>query len=71
MLFLEKLQGTVTYIRPQIRKKGIFDTDPAADVDSRVVEVKIRLNSASSKKVARLTNSKVIVAIASIKKSKL
>ena len=62
--FSGELQGTVTYIRPQIRKKDIFDTDPAADVDSRVVEVKIRLNSASSKKVALLTNSKVIVAIA-------
>ena len=62
--FSGKLQGRVTYIRPQIRKKDIFDTDPAADVDSRVVEVKIRLNSASSKRVARLTNSKVVVAIA-------
>ena len=62
--FSGELQGTVTFIRPQIRKKDIFDTDPAADVDSRVVEVKIRLNLASSKKVARLTNSKVIVAIA-------
>lgn len=62
--FSGKLKGTVTYIRPQIRQKNIFDTDPAADVDSRVVEVKIRLNLASSKKVARLTNSKVVVAIA-------
>lgn len=62
--FSEQLQGTVTHIRPQIRKKDIFDTDPTADVDSRVVEVKIRLNSASSRKVARLTNSKVVVAIA-------
>ena len=26
--FANRLQGTVTYIRPQIRKKGIFDTDP-------------------------------------------
>ena len=63
--FSGELQGRVTYIRPQIRKQDIFDTDPAANVDSRVVEVKIRLNSASSKKVARLTNSKVIVEIAS------
>lgn len=62
--FPGQLQGTVTHIRPQIRKKNIFDTDPAADLDSRVVEVKIRLNLASSKKVARLTNSKVVVAIA-------
>ena len=33
--FSGELQGRVTYIRPQIRKKDIFDTDPAADIDSR------------------------------------
>lgn len=61
--FTEKLTGTVSKILPQIGKKDVLDTDPAADVDSRVVEVKITLEPEDSKKVANLTNSKVIVKI--------
>ena len=65
--FPGELQGTVTHIRPQIRQQDIFDTDPAADIDTRIIEVKITLDSASSQKVAQLTNSKVIVKIQSNK----
>lgn len=61
--FEEKLQGNVSQIGLQIGKKDILDTDPAADVDARVVEVDIRLRPEDSKKVAGLTNSKVIVEI--------
>ncbi len=61
--FTDEIQGKVTHIRPQIRKQDVLDTDPAADVDTRIVEVKIRLDSKSSKKVAQLTNSKVVVKI--------
>jgi HlyD family secretion protein len=61
--FTDEIQGKVTHIRPQIRKKDVLDTDPAADVDTRIVEVKIRLNPTSSKKVVQLTNSKVVVKI--------
>jgi HlyD family secretion protein len=63
--FADELQGTVTYIRPQIRQQDIFDTDPAADIDTRIIEVKIALDSSSSQKVAQFTNSKVIVKIQS------
>jgi HlyD family secretion protein len=59
-----KLEGTVTEIGRQIRKKDVLDADPVADVDSRVVEVKIRLDPANSKQVADLTNLKVEVNIA-------
>jgi HlyD family secretion protein len=59
-----KLEGTVTEIGRQIRKKDVLDADPVADVDSRVVEVKIRIDPANSRKVADLTNLKVEVNIA-------
>lgn len=58
-----EIQGTVSQIGLQIGKKDVLSTDPAADVDARVVEVKIRLNPADSDRVAGLTNSKVIVKI--------
>lgn len=61
--FTEKLQGTVDEIGLQIGKKDVLGTDPVADVDARVVEVKIRLNPADSKQVTDLTNLKVKVVI--------
>ena len=62
--FSEELQGTVDEIGLQIRKKDVLSTDPVADVDARVVEVKIRLDAAATAKVAGLTNSQVKVVIA-------
>ncbi|MBD2343314.1 ABC exporter membrane fusion protein [Anabaena subtropica] len=59
-----QLTGTVEEIGLLIAKKDVLNTDPAADIDARVVEVKIRLNPESSKRVTGLTNSKVKVAIA-------
>jgi hypothetical protein len=47
----------------QVRKKDVLNTDPVADIDSRVVEVKIRLDDSATQKVAGLTNSQVKVAI--------
>ncbi|UKO99004.1 ABC exporter membrane fusion protein [Nostoc sp. UHCC 0870] len=61
--FREKLEGTVDDIGLLIAKKDVLSTDPAADIDSRVVEVKIRLTPESSQKVEGLTNSKVRVAM--------
>jgi HlyD family secretion protein len=59
-----KFKGTVTQVGKQIRKKDILNADPVADVDSRVVEVKIRLDPVYSKQVTNLTNLKVEVNIA-------
>ncbi len=61
--FPEELQGTVQEIGLQIGKKEIFSTDPVVDVDARVVEVKIRLDSGYSQIVAGLTNLQVMVII--------
>jgi HlyD family secretion protein len=58
-----ELTGTVEQIGLLIGKKDVLNTDPAADIDSRVVEVKIRLTPEASQRVAGLTNSKVRVAI--------
>lgn len=58
-----ELQGIVDEVGLEVAKKDVLNTDPAADVDARVVEVKIRLNRADSQKVAGLTNLKVKVAI--------
>ncbi|HAC62211.1 MAG TPA: HlyD family secretion protein [Cyanothece sp. UBA12306] len=61
--FPGELEGTVQEIGLQIGKKDTLDTDPAANVDVRVIEVKILLDRASSKKVSGLTYAKVITKI--------
>jgi HlyD family secretion protein len=61
--FSGELKGTVIEVGRLIGKQNIIDSDPSADVDARVVEVKINLDSQSSRKVAGLTNAKVVVAI--------
>ena len=61
--FPGKLQGTVDEIGLAIGKKDILGTDPVADVDSRVVEVKIRLDPTDNRKVSHLTNLQVKVVI--------
>lgn len=60
---IDKLQGTVEEIGWKIGTKNALGTDPVADVDARVVEVKIRLNPEASKQVAGLTNLQVNVVI--------
>ena len=61
--FTEPIKGTVMEIGYKVGKKDVLSTDPAADVDVRVVEVKIRLTPEDSQKVGRLTNSKVTAEI--------
>jgi HlyD family secretion protein len=61
--FAGGLQGNVIEKGWKIAKKDVLDTDPASDVDARVVEVRIQLNSEDSKKVAGLTNLQVDVKI--------
>lgn len=55
------LAGTVEHVGLQIRKNDVLNTDPVQDTDTRVVEVKVRLNN--SQAVAKLTNLKVLVNI--------
>lgn len=61
--FARQLQGTVSQIGLKIGKNDVLNTDPAADVDTRVVEVKILLDPEDSKVVSGLTYSKVTVKI--------
>ncbi|MBO3462736.1 ABC exporter membrane fusion protein [Aetokthonos hydrillicola Thurmond2011] len=56
---LGDLKGTVDEIGLQIGTKNALGTDPVADADARVVEVKIRLDPQASQKVAALTNLQV------------
>ncbi len=57
------LQGTVDEIGLQIGKKDALGTDPVADADARVVEVKIKLNPEASQRVSGLTNLQIKVVI--------
>ncbi len=61
--FSGEILGRVAKIGLRIGKKAVFTTDPAADVDSRVVEVKILLDPKASELVSTLTNSKAIIKI--------
>jgi HlyD family secretion protein len=61
--FTGKIKGTVSQIGQQIAKKDVLSTDPAADADSRVVEVKLALGAQDSNQVRGLTNSKVAIKI--------
>lgn len=61
--FTGKLQGTVDHVGLQIKKQDILESDPSANKDARVVEVKVRLDPQDSEKVAKLTNLQVRVKI--------
>jgi HlyD family secretion protein len=57
------LHGTVDRVGKAVGTQSIIREDPAAVLDSRVVEVFLRLDAASSTRVAALTNLQVRVAI--------
>jgi HlyD family secretion protein len=57
------LTGTVERVGLKIGTPNTLGTDPVKDADVRVVQVKIRLDPADSKKVSSLTNLQVNVAI--------
>jgi len=61
--FPEVLRGKVVEVGLEINKQDVLNTDPAAQFDARVVEVKVLLDEASSRRVAGLTNLSVQVSI--------
>ncbi|MDB9307314.1 ABC exporter membrane fusion protein [Aphanizomenon sp. CS-733/32] len=61
--FPGKLQGTVQQIGLQVNRQNVFSDQPGENLDSRIVEVKIRLTPEDSKKVSGLTNLQVQTAI--------
>jgi HlyD family secretion protein len=61
--FSGELRGRVFQIGLQVNRQNVFSNQPGENLDSRVVEVKIRLNPEDSKRVAGLTNLQVQTAI--------
>ena len=58
--FRGSLRGQVNMISPQVRQRRVLSTDPTGDADSRVVEVRVKLDNSSAKQVSYLTGMKVI-----------
>jgi HlyD family secretion protein len=61
--FPGKLTGQVNQIGREVKKQGLFDVNPLANTDFRIVEVKVELDPSSSRKVAGLSNLQVQVVI--------
>ncbi|MBE8999392.1 MULTISPECIES: ABC exporter membrane fusion protein [unclassified Nostoc] len=61
--FVGELRGTVAQIGLQVNRQNVFSNQPGENLDSRVVEVKIRLSPENSKRVAGFTNLQVQTAI--------
>ncbi len=58
--FNGSLRGQVSLISPQVRQRRVLSTDPTGDADSRIIEVRVKLDNASAKQVSHLTGMKVI-----------
>ena len=54
-----QLYGTVDRIGWQIQRQNVINSDPSENIDSRIVEVHIRLDEPSSQKAAKFTNLQV------------
>jgi len=60
-----ELQGEVIRIGSQVSRQNTIASESGADVDRRIVEVRIRLTPAASQKVKDLTNLQVQIALQS------
>ncbi len=58
-----ELHGTVERIGLEVQRQELINTDPAANIDAKVVEVRVLLDEKSSQKVEGLTNLLVNVKI--------
>jgi hypothetical protein len=61
--FPGSVRGKVTEIGLQVSRQSVLSTQPGENLDRRVIEVKVALNPADSKKVQHLTNLQVFVTI--------
>ena len=59
----ETLQGKITEIGHIVQRRNVINTDPTANIDARIVEVRVQLDPESSQKVMNLTNLQVDVSI--------
>lgn len=53
------LTGKVTEIGVQVKRQNVINSDTSANIDARVVEVRVKLDAVSVAKVAGLTNLQV------------
>ena len=53
------LSGKVIEIGVQVKRQNVINSDTSANIDARVVEVRVQLDAASAQKVAGLTNLQV------------
>jgi HlyD family secretion protein len=60
---LQELSGTVETIGLEIKRQEVINSDPAANIDGKIVEVNISLDTESSDLVSGLTNLLVMVKI--------
>jgi HlyD family secretion protein len=58
-----KLTGIVDRLGLEVERQEVVNTDPTANIDAKIVEVKVKLDEESSKQVAGLTNLLVNVKI--------
>lgn len=58
-----KLTGIVDQIGLQVQRQNVVNSDPSTNIDSRVVEVHVRLNDESSEKASRFTNLQVTAVV--------
>jgi HlyD family secretion protein len=54
-----ELQGTVDWIGWQVQRQNVINSDPSSNTDSRIIEVRVKLDEASSQKAAQFTNLQI------------
>ncbi len=54
-----ELQGKVDWVGWKVKRQNVINADPSDNIDSRVVEVHVQLDQASSEKAAKFTNLQV------------
>jgi len=59
-----RLRATVEQIGWMVKKQDVHGTDPVADIDSRVIEVRLLLDAEGARQLERMTNRQVQVVIA-------
>ena len=60
---LPELHGEVVEVGWEIGRKDVLNTDPVADIDARVVAVRVRVHPEDAPKLSRLTHMQVQVVI--------
>ena len=58
-----ELSGTVEQVGLQVKRQNVINADPSTNIDSRIVETRVRLDEESSKKAANFTNLQVRVEV--------